>query len=355
MNKFFRRIGLLLSLVAIFALAACGGGDKSSDEASATKDNDAASSFPKKDINGVIQWGEGGATDIISRTLASIAEDEVGASLIMQNKTGASGAIGAQYVYDQPADGYTLLFGAENPNLYQLLGISERDYVNDFVPVSIIGQSYAGIVVNKDSEFETLEDLVDYASENPGKLLMGTSGEGGLPHVASAMLKSELDTAFNLIPYDGDGPLSVALLGDEIDVTVLAVSAAQEYVDSGDFKMLAVLNDSSLDSIPDVPPITDIYPQFEQYLPWGPFQGIFAHKDTPEDVVQKLSDAFEAAQEDEEFIEKLTSLGVDPVNLHGEEAEEFVKANQSTSTWMLYDAGETDISPEELGIPKVGE
>jgi tripartite-type tricarboxylate transporter receptor subunit TctC len=169
------------------------------------------------------------------------------------------------------------------------------------------------------------------------------------------MLKSELDTEFNLIPYDGDGPLSVALLGKEIDVTVLAVSAAQEYVDSGDFKMLAVLNNQALDSMPDVAPITDIYPQFDAYLPWGPFQGVFAHKDTPEEIVQKLSDAFEEAEKDEGFIEKLEGLGVTPLNLHGEEADEFVKANRSTSTWMLYNAGETDISPEDLGIPKPGE
>jgi tripartite-type tricarboxylate transporter receptor subunit TctC len=285
MNKYMKRLGLLLFSIVLLSLAACSDSGKSNGE-------DASASFPKKDINGVIQWGEGGATDIISRSLASVAEDELGTSLVMQNKTGATGAIGAQYVYDQPADGYTLLFGAENPNLYQLLEISDRDYVNDFIPISIIGQSFAGIVVNKESEFDTLEDLVAYAQDNQGKLKMGTSGEGGLPHVASAMLKSELDTEFNLIPYDGDGPLSVALLGKEIDVTVLAVSAAQEYVDSGDFKMLAVLNNEALDSMPDVAPITDIYPQFDAYLPWGPFQGVFAHKDTPEEIVQKLSDAF---------------------------------------------------------------
>ncbi|WP_164215914.1 tripartite tricarboxylate transporter substrate binding protein [Virgibacillus sp. YIM 98842] len=351
-SSFFKTFGVLLAIIAILVLAACGGSEEGSADGI---EDDEDISFPENDINGVIQWGEGGATDIISRSLAAIAEDEIGVSLVMENRTGASGAIGAQYVYDQPADGYTLLFGAENPNLYQLLEISERDYMNDFVPVSIIGQSYAGIVVHQDSEFDTLEDLVTYANENPGELIMGTSGEGGLPHVASAMLKSELDTDFNLVPYDGDGPLSVALLGNEIDVTVLAVSAAQEYVDSGEFKMLAVLNNEPLDSLEDIPPITDIYPQFDQYLPWGPFQGIFAHKDTPEEVIQKLSDGFEAAQNDEEFIEQLTNLGVDSLNLRGEEAVEFVKANQSTSTWMLYDAGETDISPEELGIPRVGE
>lgn len=333
-------------MIMVFALVAC------SDD---TKKSEDGSDFPNKDIQGVIQWGEGGATDIISRSLAVFVEDEIDASLVMQNKTGATGAIATQYVYDQAADGHTLLFSAENPNLYQLLEISERDYMNDFVPISIIGQSYAGIVVNKDSEFDTLEDLVAFAEDNPDELILGTSGEGGLPHVAGAMMKSELGITFNQIPYDGDGPLSVALLGNEVDVTVLAVSAAQEYVDSGDFKMLAVLNNESLDSIPDVPPITEAYPQFDTYLPWGPFQGVFAHKDTPDDVVKQLSDAFEAAQENEEFIEQLTSLGVDPKNMSGEEAIDFVKANQSTSTWMLYDAGETDISPDDLGIPRVEE
>lgn len=352
MNTIFKKISILFSMFVVLTLIACSG---DSSESSSNTENDSDISFPEKDIHGIIQWGEGGATDMIARTLAPIAEEELGVSLIMENKPGATGAIATQYVYDQPADGYTLLFGAENPNLYQLLGISERDYVNDFVPVSIIGQSYAGIVVHKDSEFDTLEELVDYAVDNPGKLVMGTSGEGGLPHVASAMLKSELGAAFNLVPYDGDGPLAVALLGKEIDITVLAVSAAQEYVESGDFKMLAVINDSPLDSLPDVAPITDIYPQFEKYLPWGPFQGIFVHKDTPEEIVDKLSKGFEVAQNNDEFIEQLTNLGINPLNLHGEEAVEFVKANQSTSTWMLYEAGETDTSPEEFGIPKVDE
>lgn len=344
MNKSVKNIGLLISLVFIFSLVACGNNDQS--------DNNDAEDFPEKDVEGVIQWGEGGATDIISRSIASKAEEDLGGSIVMQNQEGASGAIGAQYVYDQAADGHTLLFGAENPNLYQLLEISDRDYVNDFVPISIIGQSYAGIVVKEDSDFDSLEDLVEYAQENPGELKMGNAGEGSLPHVASAMMKSELDTDFDLIPYDGDGPLSVALLGDEVDVTVLAVSAAQEYIDSGDFKMLSVLNDESLDSNPDVDPITEDYPEFETYLPWGPFQGVFAHKDTPDAVVEKLSESFEKAEEDEEFINELEDLGVEPLNLHGDEAEEFVEDNRSTSAWMLYNAGETEISPEELDIPK---
>src|SRR5699024_1740745 len=223
-----------------------------------------------------------------------------------------------------------------------ILSISERDYLTDFKPVTIIGQSYAGIVVKGDSEFETLEDLVTHAQEDPGDMVMGTSGEGGLPHVASAMLKSELNTEFNMVPYDGDGPLATALLGDEIDATVLAVSAAQEYVKSGDFKMLAVINNEPLDSLPDIPAITEAYPELEKYLPWGPFQGVFAHKDTPGNILNALTNAFEKAQEDKEFQEKLKNLGVDPLNINGEEAISYLEKNRSTSTWMLYDAGETE-------------
>ncbi|WP_424475124.1 Bug family tripartite tricarboxylate transporter substrate binding protein [Oceanobacillus kimchii] len=337
---------LLLMTVLLLIISAC----QSENSSSAGGDS---SNYPNKDVNGIIQWGEGGATDNISRTLAPLAEEELGGSIVMQNRAGASGAIGAQYVYDQPSDGYTLLFGAENPNLYQTLGISERDYLNDFVPITIIGQSYAGIVVKADSEYETLEDLVEASKNNPGELVMGTSGEGGLPHVAASMLKSELGTDFNMVPYDGDGPLATALLGEEIDTTVLAVSAAQEYVESGDFRMLAIINNEPLESFPDTPLITDVYPEFDKYLPWGPFQGVFAHKDTPEDVVEKLVTSFEAAQENEEFQNTLSNLGVNPLNINGDEAIEYLEQNRSTSTWMLYDAGETDTSPEEFDIPRV--
>ncbi|MFB4163191.1 tripartite tricarboxylate transporter substrate binding protein [Alteribacillus sp. JSM 102045] len=347
MRKKCRNIITYFAVLLPIFLAACGNSSSTSGEE--------ASSYPEKDINGIIIWGEGGATDNISRTLAPLVEKELDGSLVMQNKEGASGAIATQYVYDQPADGYNLLFGAENPNLYQVLDISDRDYMNDFTPISIFGQNFGGLVVHKDSEFETIEDVVDFAKENPGELNMGYSGEGSLPHVAGAMLQAELDTEFNYVPYDGDGPLATALLGKEVDATVLSVSAAQEYVDSGDFRMLSVINDEAIETAEDVPPITDSYPEFEKYFPWGPFQGVFVHKDTPESIVQKLTDAFETAQEDEEFQQTLEDLGVVPLNINGEEAKEYVDKNRSTSAWMLYDAGAAERSPEEFDIPRVDE
>src|SRR5690606_26981824 len=148
------------------------------------------------------------ATDIIGRTLAPIVEDKIDGSLVMQNKAGAAGAIATQYVYDQPADGYTLLFGAENPNLYQVLDISERSYQEDFFPITIIAKSYLEIIATADSPSETLEALVNDVKATPNALIFGTTGEAGLPSVVLAMLQNELGTQFRTVPYDGEGPVT---------------------------------------------------------------------------------------------------------------------------------------------------
>lgn len=352
-NKFLKRTIPLLAIVML-VLAACGsGGD--GDKKDSKDSEDAASSYPEKNIDGIIMWGEGGATDIIARTLAPIVEGEIDGSFVMQNKAGSAGAIATKYVSDQPADGYTLLFGAENPNLYQVLDIADLSYQENFVPISVIASSYAGIIVKADSPFNTIEDLVDYAKEKPNDLIFGTTGEGGLPSVVLAMLNNELGTEFKTVPYDGEGPVSTALLGGEVDVTSVTVSAAQEYVESGDFRMLAVVNDESIESLPDVPAVTDAYPEIGKYLPWGPFQAVFAHKDTPADVVEKLSASFQTAVESSDFKATLESLGMEYMNISGQEAIDFVDKNRSTSAWMLYEAGETKASPEEFDIPKVEE
>lgn len=336
---------ITLTLVAIILLASCSSNED-------TDTNDEYQEYPEQDINGIIMWGEGGATDIIGRDLAPIVEENLDGSLVMQNKEGAGGATATQYVHDQPADGYSLLFGAENPNLYQVLGVSDRSYQDDFIPINVVASSYGGIIVKEDSPYETIEDLIEDAQDNPGDLVFGTTGEGGLPTVVLAMLESELGTDFKTVPYDGEGPVSTALLGDEVDATAVTVSAAQEYVESGDFRMLSVVNDESIESFSDVPPITDSYPEIEKYLPWGPFQAVFASKDTPDAIVKKLSESFHDAVATEESKETLEDLGMEYMNISGEEAEDYIDQNRSTAAWMLYEVGETEESPEDFDIPK---
>ncbi|GAK03468.1 tricarboxylate transport protein TctC [Geomicrobium sp. JCM 19037] len=336
-----KKFGLLAGMMTIVVLGACESSETSGE-----------SNYPTRDINGIIQWGEGGATDNVARSLAIQAEDALDASFVMQNREGATGAIATQYVYDQPADGYNVLFGAENPLIYNVLGISERDYIEDFYPVNIIGQGLAGVVVKDDSPFETLEDLVEHAQDNPGDLTLGTSGEGGLPHVVASMLSAELGTEFNQVPYDGDGPLFTAMLGDQIDATVVGVAGAQEYVEAGDIRMLSIVHNEEVEAW-DAPALSDIYPEFDKYLPWGPFYGAFVHPETPDDVKETLVSAFNEAVEEESFQELLASLGAEPINISGDEAVDWMRQTQAVSAWLLYDAGATENSPEEFDIPRV--
>ncbi|WP_052400577.1 tripartite tricarboxylate transporter substrate binding protein [Oceanobacillus jeddahense] len=343
MRKNIKYTVTLFFSIIILLLAGCGS-DNGADGAN--------NAYPEKNIDGIIMWGEGGATDIIARTLSPLVEDEIGTSLVMQNRAGAAGAIATQFVYDSPADGYTLLFGAENPNLYQVLDISDRSYQEDFVPVSVIANSFAGVIVKADSPYQTLEDLVDDAVANPNDIIFGTTGEGGLPSVVLAMLQNELNTEFKTVPYDGEGPVTTALLSGEVDATTVTVSAAQDYLESGDFRMLTVVHDETIEALPDVPAITDSYPEMEKYLPWGPFQAVFAHKDTPEEVLDDLTESFEVAIQTDEFQETLENLGMEYLNINGQEAIDYVEQNRSTSAWMLYESGETTVSPEELGIPR---
>ncbi|GAA0370686.1 Bug family tripartite tricarboxylate transporter substrate binding protein [Bacillus horti] len=338
----------MLLLVVTAIIAACGNGGDSEQASGEPK-------MPSGTINGVIQWGSGGSTDTLSRGIANLAEDHLeGASIVVTNMTGATGAIATEHVYNQPSDGQTLLFAAENPTIYGVLDISERSF-EDFYPINIMGRAVPVIVVPTNSVFETVEDLFQFAEENPGNLSMGSTGPGGVPHVISSMISAEKDLIFNMVPFDGDGPALTALLGGHIDFSVAVLSAVSEYERSGDVRILAAVNNEPLEEIPNVPALGDIYPEFNQYLPWGPFFGVWVKQDTPDAVKEHLVDAFDKAHQDQEYQDLLASLGAIPMGIHGDEAVEFWKQWQSVTAWILQDSGEATVSPEELNIPRVGE
>jgi tripartite-type tricarboxylate transporter receptor subunit TctC len=310
-----------------------------------------AADFPTRDFSGVIQWGAGGATDVVVRALTPWVEKQLGKQIVNQNKTGATGAIAVQWVYTQPSDGYTILFGAENPLLYRVLDISQLEY-KDFYPVMIIARNVGVIVCNNDQPWKTIKDLFDDAKKNPGQIKMGSTGAGGLPHVSGSMFKALNGVTFNDIPFGGEGPSVVAMQGGHVQWTTVGLAAARENMRAGRIKGLALLSDEPVPGLENVPTITSIYPAYKKYLPWGPFYGAWVKRDVPEEAKKKLVEAFAKGAQTPQFQDFLKDKGSLYMGISGSEADKFLNHWQSVTTWLLQDAGATKVSPEKFGIPK---
>lgn len=326
---------------------------EAADSSAAETEAAAQLDFPKKDIQGAIMWAAGGACDNVVRGITPYLQDDMGTTIVLTNRAGAAGGISMQYVHEQPADGYNILFGAENPQVAKVMGTSELDYSN-FIPINIFCTSAGVVVVNKDSKYNTINDLVDDILANPGKINAATTGPGGLPQVLVSMMESVNGTKANTVVFDGEGPCVTALMGGHVDYTAVTVSACAEQIRAGEVKALAVMYDSPLaaDGLTDIPVITDVYPEYDKYMPWGPFYGAFVREDTPQEVVDYLTEHFDTVLQKPEIDEILKNLGTIPVNLSGDEAREFVDKYRSTTSWLLYEAGATQKSPEEFGIEK---
>ncbi len=311
----------------------------------------ASAAYPERDITGTIMWGAGGAMDVVSRAIQPHAEAVLGKKIVMVNKPGGTGAISTNFINNAPADGYNILFGAENPQLHKVLGLAEFDY-DKFYPVAIFARSVGVIVVKADAPWKTVTDLVDDAKKRPGKVKMAMTGPGGLPHTVASMMGAV--TKFNTIPvpFDGEGPAVTAVMGGHADFAPVGVGAATESIKAGRVRALAVVNTEPVASLPGVPAITKEYPDFAKYLPWGPFYGVFVRKDTPDDIKATLVGAFKKAADNAQFQQLMADRGNIIMNISGAEAEAFLKKWQSTTSWLLQDVGAAKISPEKFGIPK---
>ncbi|MBW4081219.1 tripartite tricarboxylate transporter substrate binding protein [Paenibacillus sp. S150] len=308
--------------------------------------------YPASNINGIVPWAAGGGTDLVSRTAVIAAEEALGKSIVIVNKPGASGTIGQQYVYDQKADGYNLLFNTGDGTLYPVLGLSDLTY-KEFTPIYIFSKIAGVIVVSKDSPYNTIDDLLNAAKSKPETISLGVSGIGGLPWVASIMLDKLFGATFKSVPFEGDSPLITALLGNQIDATVLSAGSAIQYIKSGDFKGLAVVSNDPVDSIPEVPALGAIKPEAQSLLKTtGPWFGVFVKKETPEEVVQALTEAFKKGYEDPQFQDFSKTNGYTPLGLTGDAAWDYINAWQSQQAWLIYDAGKAKESPEKFDIPR---
>lgn len=310
-----------------------------------------AQDFPQRDLSGVIMWGAGGATDVVARAVTPAAEQVLGRSIVLTNRPGASGAIATTQVHSARPDGYTLLYGAENPQLYGVMGLSPLDY-REFYPVNILGRGIGVIVTAPDAPWNSMSELVEDAQNRPNEIRMGSTGPGGIPFTIAALLSTVADMPVTAVPFEGEGPGLTALQGGHVEFMPVGASAAADLIAAGTVKALAVFESEEVAALPGVPPITDEFPDVAALLPWGPFYGIFVHKDTPDDVKAVLTDAFATAASQEAFQNLMDERSNIVMNISGEEAQAFLDQWQSSTAWAIHDAGASEQSPEDFGIPR---
>ena len=312
----------------------------------------AAAAYPARPVKLIVPFAPGATTDLLARMLAEKLASQWGQPVVVENKAGAGSLLGAEFVAKAPADGYTLLFGAENPQLHQVLQLADFGY-EKFYPVSILGRGVAVVVVKSDSPWNSLKDFVEDAKKRPGKLKMGSTGPGGLPHTVGSMLNAVTKFQVISVPFDGEGPGMTALMGGHVDMMPVGVGAAAENIKAGRVKALAVIDADGMSvGGQNVPSVTRDYPEFAKFLPWGPFYGVWVRRDTPADVTAVLVKAFKTAATNPQFVTLMKDRGNIPMDISGAEADAFLKKWQSVTTWVLQDVGATKASPDKFGIPK---
>lgn len=308
--------------------------------------------YPSKPITLVLGWGAGGVTDVAARIFAPLLEKYIGASVIVLNKPGASGAIGTDYANSQPADGYTILFSAETPATFQVMGTSTLSF-HDFIPLFLVSHSEKFIVVAGDSPYQTMKDLVEAFQKNPGKIRFSYTGPGASGHIQGILMQNAGDMTLSMTPFGSGSESFMAVLGGQVDFTSPNIGTVKDYIATGQMKALAVFDKKRSQYLPDVPAITEALPALEPFLPLDYPNCVLLKKGTPDDVVKKIMDAGLKALADPEwkkFLESTWYTAYDEIR--GEDVLKYWDRWGSIVNWILFDAGVAKKDPSEFNIPR---
>ena len=267
----------------------------------------ASANFPEKDITLIVPWSAGGGTDTIARALAKQGKKHLGVNVNVVNKTGGQGTIGMGATKLARPDGYSVGMITFGLSTYKLMGLSDMTY-RDFELLQLLNQSSAAISVKADSQFQTLDDAMKYAKENPGIATLGHTGAGAAWHLSASSLAVLHDTKFNYIPFDGGAPTRTALLGGHVSLIATGIDEVKQLSEAGQVKILAVNALERHPSFPDTPTLEEAgYKLDSPVLDW---RGLALPKGVPADRVKVLEAGFKKMFDDPEFVEFTKSVGL---------------------------------------------
>ena len=296
-------LALALAAAMALSLVACSKPAGNSSSSSASKGNTV--DFPgNKQISLIVPYSAGGASDTTARIYAAELEKALGATIVVSNVTGASGAIGLEQVRNANPDGYTMAYMPVESTMLRSLGFTDLS-TDDFKFVGRAMTIPAAVTVRADAPWNTFQEFVDYAKEHPGEIQVGNSGTGSIWHIAAASIEDKCGIEFTHVPFDGAAPAVAALLGGNIQAVTVSPSEVKNNVDSGDFKVLCVLGEGRSSVVPDVQTATEMGIDIT-IQGWG---GFAVPKDTPQEIVDILEAASETAINSDAVKELLAERG----------------------------------------------
>jgi tripartite-type tricarboxylate transporter receptor subunit TctC len=295
-----------------------------------------AQDYPTKSIKLIIPYPPGGATDVIGRIVALKMSEAMGQQFIVDNRSGATGSIGAGAAATSPADGYTLLLGALTshsinaalqPNL-------SFDLARDFVPIGVVGQVPLVFVVNPKLPVKTLKELMAYAKVNPG-VSYASSGNGSPQHMAGELFRSMTKLDMLHVPYKGSGPAMTDLVGGQVQSMIETMPAALPHIKSGGLRPLAVALPSRSSNLPEVPTAAEA--GLPDFIVTSMF-GLLAPAKTPPAIVAKLTAALEKVLASPDTQMRMDAQGVVTGYLNPADSAKRIKAEIDKWTKVAKDA-----------------
>ena len=300
-----------------------------------------AAGFPEKPISIVVPFPPGSISDISVRVIAIRMGELLGQTVVVENKAGAGGIVGAQYVAKAKPDGYTMLLGSNstnaiNPSIYKTLSY---DPSKDFQAISMTGVIPALLIARKDFPANDAQELIELAKKKPGELRIAVGSTTS--RVASEVLQIEAGVKAITVPYRGEPPGLTDLLGGQVDLMSLNLPTALPSLQSGDAKAIGLVGDKRIDLVPDIPRIGETLPAYS--IPTG-WNALFVPAGTPADIVQKLNNAVVTSLKDPAIKEKLEATGgyiVTPTTV------------DELTDWVAKDAKIWADLIKQSGIPKI--
>ena len=269
-----------------------------------------AQDYPSRPVKIIVPFPAGGTADVMPRVIGEWLSRKWGQPVVVENRTGAAGNIGAEAVAKAEPDGYTLLSAPPPPlvinqNLYPKLGFDPTE----FVPIVIMGRVPNALVINAKLPFNSVAELIAYAKANPGKLTSATQGNGTTSHLTSELFQLMADVKFQHVPYRGSAPALTDLVAGSVDLMFDNLGVSLPLVKSGQLKLLGVATPKRMASLPDVPTIAETLPGFES----AAWFAIVAPPKTPQAVVDKINADVNEALRQGDIVQRLAQLSAEPI------------------------------------------